>query len=249
MSSLLRTAHWLLIFSAALLTVVAVNAPAQTPIFPVEPSVAIHLPGTGCQNCEISNSSGTMNASGDFNGDGVVDIVVAVTGNGNGPSNYLVTVLGKKGAAPAQVATAMPPCTVASMLAADLNHDKKLDVLLACAEGYVIAALGNGDGSFATPVMSAMPILSVGTDAGSIPGNVALADFNGDGLPDLAIATPDSASSPGSLALALNTGGGRFGAPALLSTSGFEIDEVGAGDFNGDGKQDLFVGGGSERSV
>ena len=249
MSSLLRIASCLSIFSAILVTVAAVDAPAQTPLFPVESSVAIHLPGPGCQNCEISNSSGTMNASGDFNGDGVVDIVVAVTGSGSGPSNYLVTVLGNKGAAPAQVATAMPPCTVASMLAADLNHDKKLDVLLSCAEGYVIAALGNGDGSFATPVMSAMPILSVGTDVGSIPGNVALADFNSDGLPDLAIATPASASNPGSLAIALNTGGGRFGAPASLSTSGFTIDEIGAGDFNGDGKQDLFVGGGSLRSV
>ncbi len=71
---------------------------------------------------------------------------------------------------------------------------------------------------------------------------LALADFNGDGLPDVAFA-----SSPGTLssyAIALNQGGGVFGSATISSLTLGVPNGVAAGDFNGDGKQDLAFGTG-----
>ena len=73
-------------------------------------------------------------------------------------------------------------------------------------------------------------------------------DANGDGLPDLYVASGGYQLAPSSPLLQdrlyVNKGGGRFardaGAlPAMLTSTA----TVRAGDFNGDGRQDLFVGG------
>jgi len=62
---------------------------------------------------------------------------------------------------------------------------------------------------------------------------VTLADFNGDGKPDLATETEDNTVS-----VLLNKGGGKFGAAANYAI-GYNPFDLVAGDFNGDGKLDL----------
>jgi hypothetical protein len=72
--------------------------------------------------------------------------------------------------------------------------------------------------------------------AGPTPSAVAVADFDGNGSPDLAISNDGYRSN---LRILLNDGGGQFrtaqGSPFKVNGAG----SVAAGDFNGDGKQDL----------
>jgi len=53
-----------------------------------------------------------------------------------------------------------------------------LDLAVTLSSGFFVSVLlGNGDGSFASPLQF---------ETGTAPSSVAMGDFNGDGLPDLA---------------------------------------------------------------
>jgi hypothetical protein len=77
---------------------------------------------------------------------------------------------------------------------------------------------------------------------GTNPGSTLIADFNGDGIPDLAVANKGdpSVSHLGSISILLGNGDGTF-QPALDSSAGPFPELVFAADFNGDRKLDLLV--------
>jgi hypothetical protein len=87
-------------------------------------------------------------------------------------------------------------------------------------------------------------------DAGSSPYSVAVADFNGDGKPDLAVANlgtyPNYSDS--SVSVLLGKGDGTF-LPAINYAAGSAPHSVAVGDFNGDGHQDLAVVAGGGVSI
>lgn len=87
--------------------------------------------------------------------------------------------------------------------------------------------LGDGNGNFL-----AGPRFPL---AGQNVNNAAVADFNGDGIPDLAISLPDL----NQVQVLLGNGDGSFTPLAPITLSG--VFKVGIADFNGDGKADLFV--------
>ena len=111
----------------------------------------------------------------------------------------------------------------------DFNHDGFVDVVFPSFPNLQ-PMLGNGDGTFrlVPPVSTVL----VGINP-SGPGAIAVADFDGDGNPDIII-------SNGNLEIFYGRGDGTFDPPALLPSSrAFPFLNV--ADMNGDGKPDLVL--------
>lgn len=175
-------------------------------------------------------------APGDFNKDGKLDLAVADT-NGGTVSILLGDGTGKFPTENDYVAGYEP----GGIFAMDLDGDGNLDVVVATGHpdvlmpnpysDNVMAFFGRGDGTL---------IGAPTYPAGSGMSALALADFDGDGKPDVAAAAGD-------VWIFLSRGGGSFKTPVripLTQADGSTATAVAlaAGDFNGDGKQDLVVG-------
>ena len=115
----------------------------------------------------------------DFNNDGNLDLAIAIAS----PAQSFVILLGdgtgKYTTAPASATTA----TGIPLLVQDFNQDGIPDLLLTgtSGESSFSVLLGNGDGTF--HVASGSPVSELYGD-----NPVVAADFNGDGIPDLALA-------------------------------------------------------------
>src|SRR5262249_28208701 len=94
----------------------------------------------------------------------------------------------------------------------------------------VSVLMNRGDGSFAQAVVYS---------AGQRPGDVVIADFNGDGKPDLAtVNVPFFGGVPSDISLFPGNGDGTFGAATSIPVPG-RSERIGAADLNGDGHPDL----------
>jgi len=159
----------------------------------------------------------------DLNGDNVLDIVVTdrigatasvLLGNGNG--TFQAAVNYSTGA------------STQNLLLVDMDRDGHPDIVAETYPGQVVFLKGNPDGTFAAPVT----IASVPQTYGLAPP----ADFNGDGLLDLAFLSSAGVTIlPAKSALAFNNpvsslaGGLGLQGLALLAE----------GDFNNDGRMDI----------
>jgi hypothetical protein len=119
-----------------------------------------------------------------------------------------------------------------SIAIADVNHDGKLDIIVANTfDGTVSVLLGDGKGHFTPAAGSPFP-------CGKSPNDIATGDFNGDGNIDLVIANTETPF----LTILLGDGKGGF-APSPHSpfdTHSYpHVHGVAVGDFNGDGKLDV----------
>jgi hypothetical protein len=200
------------------------------------PSVSILLgqsDGTfGPKTDFVLQESPVVLAASDFNGDGKID--VAVTGRSG------VTVLAGNGDGTLGTPVTYPSANSPSLLAvSDFNHDGKQDLAIAgaCGNtcGFVSVLLGKGDGTF-----------QAGTDfsAGGVPSEWAVADLNGDGIPDLAFANMAvnsyNGGTGGLVSVLLGKGDGTFQTPVNYA-SGTNIAGIAAGDVTGDKVPDLIV--------
>ena len=117
-------------------------------------------------------------AVGDFNGDGIPDVVVANQNNDN------LTVLLGKGDGTFTSASGSPLSTLGEttvgVVTGDFNNDGKIDIVATNYTSDTISIfLGNGDGTFQATVTMTVA---------NGPEAIVAADFNNDGNLDLAIA-------------------------------------------------------------
>ncbi len=112
----------------------------------------------------------------------------------------------------------------------DFNRDGKLDLVTAntgtMGVGTVSVLLGNGDGTFQAAINS---------PAGSSPSLIAVADFNEDGKPDLALIGLFGVD------ILLGNGDGSFQAPVNLIAGQSDFQGVAVADFNLDGIPDVLT--------
>ena len=183
----------------------------------------------------LATSSGAYYvATGDFNGNGKLDLAVADNSSAGGVGIYLGN---GDGTFQATVNYLTGPNS-SSVAVGDFNGDGKLDLAVAnvgtvgVSPGTVSILLGNGDGTFQP---------AVNYSAGQGATSVAVGDFNGDGKLDLAVANVGTAGvSPGTVSILLGNGDGTF-QPALDYDASTVSGSVVVADFNNDGKLDLAV--------
>jgi len=161
---------------------------------------------------------------GDLNHDGVPDMVTVSQGHdiariwlGKGDGTFLpflrMRVFNPRGVA-----------------IADFNGDGNLDFAVTSPQGNkdssVAVFYGRGDGTFFGPIHYSTHVDAI---------TVTSADFNGDGMPDLAF------SNRNRISVMLNQGNQVFAAPVFYEAGSDLARYITSGDFNNDGAPDLAV--------
>jgi hypothetical protein len=171
-------------------------------------------------NYPIPNGAASL-AVGDFNSDGKQDLVAGNDGNlaillNNGDGTFQPAILYPVG------------FEVSNLAVGDFNRDGRLDVAATSFFlGTVNIYLGNGAGN----LTAGAAYHTLGPAGGLC---VAVADFNGDGNPDLAVTTT------GAIQILLGKGDGSFQRNSFFAVGEGPVYAA-VGDFNRDGKPDLAV--------
>ncbi len=196
-------------------------------------------------------------AVADLNGDGKLDVVVASLCTlqencdyNEGEPGVVGVLLGNGDGTfqPVQTYSTVDGNSM-SVAIADLNGDGKPDlvvsntcaVIYSCTEGGSISVLlGNGDGTF----QAAKTYLSGGWYAWW----VAVADLNGDGIPDVLVSNVcleyGDPHCDGVVGVLLGKGNGELGEATTYETGGSDVFYVTVADVNRDGKLDMLVANG-----
>jgi uncharacterized protein (TIGR03437 family) len=162
-------------------------------------------------------------AAGEFTGDANPDLL-ALTITAGGARLCLYGGNGAGGfAAPLCSSVAGTP---SRMVSGDFDKDGRLDVMLLRAfDGVVFTMLNSGGGTF-----TAGPVVMV-----PVPSALAVADWNGDGMPDAAVV-----SRTGVLTLLLSSATAIF-QTTQTRTVGVAVSDVVAVDLNRDGRVDVLL--------
>ena len=204
-----------MIETLAVFAVLAHAAPTQ-PRFNAYPAHFDFQPAPG---------SAFMIGAGDFNEDGKRDIVII-------GSESIRVVLGSSRSIFSDVITMPSPGNQLweeHPVVADFNRDGHLDLVFRVSQAgnSFFMLLGRGDGSFITQPLS-VP---------DTPNFYKAGDFNGDGIPDLAITFMFIQKT--SLYVYLGVGDGTFKSPIVTETG--EPFGMAVADFNGDRLDDVVV--------
>jgi len=206
-------------------------------------SILLNTTSTGAAAPSFSSNtdfvSGTQChgvAAGDINGDGVLDLATANTTAAT-VSVFLNTTT--PGASTPTLSAKTDLATLTSpyvTLLKDINGDGKLDIIVSEQAGNSIGVFIN-----TTTPGASTPTFSARFDFASATGptHMTIADFNGDGKPDVAAAC----NNVGMISVFLNTTTIGSSTPTFAAhtdfTSGTTVWSVISADFNLDGKPDM----------
>jgi hypothetical protein len=173
----------------------------------------------------------------DLDGDGKLDFMSATSGlvtvlHGNGDGTFV-----------AQSYVGGDGFFFDLLLVADFDGDHHLDVLTRTVSSLLLLH-GNGDGTLVAYKNSLIGSNLWNPPFNTFPTGLAVADFNGDGRPDVVTAN-------GGIIVLLQGGDGRFGSPIPLPASPdvLGVTSYATGDVNGDGKADIVVIGENSETV
>ena len=174
-------------------------------------------------------------ATADFDGDGRDDVAMAVrTLNGSADSRVEVLLGQASGSFAdwyAETAAAQPK----RLAVGDLDGDGRPDLVAVEDTNFpreLSLFINNGDGTgFTHATVGGLPV-----DA--VPADLALADFNADGAPDLVLADEGNEE----LVLLRNDGAGLFTLEGTLPVGADNPQLVAAADLNDDGLPEIIVG-------
>jgi hypothetical protein len=173
-------------------------------------------------------------AAGDFDNDGDNDLAVADGG---------VTVLLGDGKGDFSAAATSPETVVGGtwdVVVGKFNADANLDLAVgseveSAPKGRVTILLGDGKGDFSVAGGSPVTLPGAGRE-------LAAADLNGDDVLDLAVGE----FFPAKLAILLNSGSGSLSQPGTspeeAGNTATNVTSIAAGDFTGDGEDDIVLG-------
>lgn len=141
---------------------------------------------------------------GDVNNDGLLDVVVANRGSGQGQDGSVMVFLNRPYGGGLMAPVRLPaPSFVGPIKVADINGDGLPDLVMGSANNVYLSVFRNdpaNPGIFSEPLTSSLPF-----PGGGYVADIALLDVDGDGRPDVV-----TANSSGTVSVMFNNGGGYF---------------------------------------